>query len=348
MTPRVPLSPAEIIGAFTGSAARIQTLPDLLGLIAQSVQADMIQLGVDLGTGYRRDCFIEQEAEICHLADHADPPFVVMRETRVRRRSSPSGLIATPEWVDHRTLPVGTPGRRSAPRSGIALLRNPARPAFKPSERRQLTQLLPHLNFAIALACELERARHQEACALAALERAHYGFLQLSPAGAPLHGNRLAYALLEQARVRVGHRLQLPSPLLQERFDAALAGAAAPGCRPASTLVLPGPPPVSLTLHPAPPDHAYSGRLPASLTLTLRGSGHSSRLPDSVAQHLGLTPAEFKLCAALVDGVSLRVCAQNWNRSYETLRSQLKTILAKTGTHGQVELVALLETFRTR
>jgi DNA-binding CsgD family transcriptional regulator len=87
--------------------------------------------------------------------------------------------------------------------------------------------------------------------------------------------------------------------------------------------------------------------LPASLTLTLRGSDHSSRLPESVVQHFGLTPAEFRLCAALADGVSLKACAQNWNRSYETLRSQLKTVLAKTGTHRQAELVALLDTYRT-
>ena len=348
MTQRTSLSPTDVIGAFTGSAAPIQTLPDLLGLIAQSVQADMIQLGLDLGTGYRRDCFIEQEAEMCSLADDTDPPFVVMRETRVRRRSNPSGLIAAPDWVDHRTLPVGTAGRRRAPRSGIALMRCSTRPAFKPSERRQLTQLLPHLNFALALACELERARQQEASALAALERAHCGFLQLSPAGAPLHGNRLAFELLEQARVRVGSRLRLPSPLLQERFDAALACATTPGCQSTYTVLAPGPPPVNLTLHPSTFGSASGGMRPASLTLTLRGPGYCAPLPEEAVQHFGLTPAEFRLCAALVDGVSLKTCAQDWNRSYETLRSQLKTILAKTGTHRQAELVALLDSFRTR
>jgi len=343
------MSPIDAIGAFANGDPHTQTLPDLLGLIAHSVQADAIQLGIDLGTGYRRDYFIAPAAETRLLADQADPPFVVMRETRAqqgssRRPSCPSGLVAAPDWVDQRTLPVGTAGRRSAPRSGIALMRSPARSAFKPSERRQLAHLMPHLNCAIALAYELECARQREACALAMLEQADCGYLLLNANGEPLHGNRLAFDLLAQARIRVGHRLQLPSQILQARFDDALACAVASGCAP--TLLAPGPPPVALTLRTAAPGNLPGGAQPAPLALTLRSQRTAAHLPECVAQHFGLTPAEFKLCAALAGGASLKACAQNWNRSYDTLRSQLKTILAKTGTHRQAELVGLLDAFR--
>lgn len=342
MTRHTALPPTEAIGAFTRRAPALGSLPDLLGLIAQSIQADMIQLGIDLGTGYRRDCFIGQTLDAGSPSDRA-----VMREMSAQPSSSLPSLAAPPDWVDQRPLPVGTAGRRSAPRSDIALMRSPSRPAFKPSERRQLTLLLPHFNRVIALACELEYARQREACALAVLEHADYGCLLLSQEGAPLHGNPLAFELLEQARIRVGHRLQLPTRLLQGRFDAALACATAPDCRSAPTFLAPGPPPVAMTLHP-PTAHGPSAQpLAAPLTLTLRGQRHAARLPGCVAQHFSLTPAEFRLCAALVDGASLKACAQNWNRSYDTLRSQLKAILAKTGTHRQAELVALLEAFRT-
>jgi DNA-binding CsgD family transcriptional regulator len=225
-------------------------------------------------------------------------------------------------------------------------MRSPARPAFKPSERRQFSQLLPQLNCAIALAYELECARQREACALAMLEQANFGFLVLSPDGMPLHGNRLAFELLEQARVRVGQRLRLPTRLLQSRFDAALAHAGIPG-QPGTTLLAPGPPPVIMTLRPAAPGALSGGSLPATLTLTLRGQRAVARLPDCVAQHFGLTPAEFRLCTALAGGASLKACAREWSRSYDTLRSQLKTVLAKTGTHRQVELIALLNAFKT-
>jgi hypothetical protein len=58
-------------------------------------------------------------------------------------------------------------------------------------------------------------------------------------------------------------------------------------------------------------------------------------------------PSTPEPCATLVGGASLKACAQNWIRFYDTLRSPLKTSLAKTGTHHQAELVALPDTCRT-
>ncbi len=330
-----------------GQPPSIRSLPDVLALVAQSVQADVIQLDIDQGTGYWRDYFIEPAGGPRLAGDPEHPPFVILRETRTLHRASPPGLVAAPDRLVQRSLPIGTAGRRRAPRSGIALLRGPARPAFKPSERRKLTLLMPHLNCAIGLAYELECARQREASALSMLERSEYGCLQLCRDGTPLQGNPLAFVLLDQARIRVGHRLLLPSLPLQRRFEAALARAGSPDCRHPLTLLMPGPPPVLMSLHPCAPFHAASGKTTATLTLTLRGQRSRTFLPDCMAQHFGLTPAEFRLCNALARGLSLKACAQKWNRSYDTLRSQLKSILAKTGTHRQPELIALLDTFRT-
>lgn len=330
-----------------GPLPSIRSLPDVLALVAQSVQADIIQLDIDQGTGYWRDCFIEPANGPRQPGDPEHPPFVILRETRSLHRASPPGLVASPDRLVQRCLPVGTAGRRRAPRSGIALLRDPARPAFRPGERRKLTLLMSHLNCAIGLAYELECARQREASALSILERSEYGCLQLCRDGTLLQGNPLAFALLEQAHIRAGHRLLLPSPPLQKRFDAALAHAGAPDCRHPLTLLMPGPPPVLMSLHPCAPFHAAGGKAAATLMLTLHGQRRSALLPDCMAQHFELTPAEFRLCNALAGGLSLRACAQQWNRSYDTLRSQLKSILAKTDTHRQPELIAFLDTFRT-
>jgi len=56
----------------------------------------------------------------------------------------------------------------------------------------------------------------------------------------------------------------------------------------------------------------------------------------------GLTAAESKLAAALVNGTSIEQYAKNVNVSYNTARSHLKSIFVKTRTHRQVDLVILL------
>lgn len=55
-----------------------------------------------------------------------------------------------------------------------------------------------------------------------------------------------------------------------------------------------------------------------------------------------LTEAEARLAAQLATGESLEIVAERLGIAKETSRSQLKSIFAKTGTHRQSELVAIL------
>ena len=68
----------------------------------------------------------------------------------------------------------------------------------------------------------------------------------------------------------------------------------------------------------------------------------SDRDWDQVAGHFGLTPAEAALADALVRGATLEQFATRRGTSIHTVRGQLRALLAKTGTHRQAELVALL------
>ena len=63
---------------------------------------------------------------------------------------------------------------------------------------------------------------------------------------------------------------------------------------------------------------------------------------DALARHYRLTTAETKLVEALIETGSLRQAAARLHRSYNTLRAQLRSILHKTGTKSQVELIRLL------
>lgn len=70
------------------------------------------------------------------------------------------------------------------------------------------------------------------------------------------------------------------------------------------------------------------------------------RLPrpptDVLAKTFGLSPAEAKLAALIAKGVSLNKAADELSIARETARNQLKAVFAKTATHRQGELVALL------
>lgn len=56
----------------------------------------------------------------------------------------------------------------------------------------------------------------------------------------------------------------------------------------------------------------------------------------------GLTPAEMRLCEALMSGLSLNEAAEELQITIGTARQRLKTVLNKTDTHRQGELILLL------
>jgi DNA-binding CsgD family transcriptional regulator len=59
-------------------------------------------------------------------------------------------------------------------------------------------------------------------------------------------------------------------------------------------------------------------------------------------QALGLSSAEAQLAAALAQGTSLKTYAEASGITEGTARVQLKSVFARTGTHRQAELVALI------
>jgi len=63
-------------------------------------------------------------------------------------------------------------------------------------------------------------------------------------------------------------------------------------------------------------------------------------------QAFRLTPSEARIAVCLADGKSLEEAAQEMAIAQETVRSHLKSIFRKTGTHRQGELVALVARLR--
>ncbi|MGH6864455.1 MAG: helix-turn-helix transcriptional regulator [Methylocella sp.] len=77
--------------------------------------------------------------------------------------------------------------------------------------------------------------------------------------------------------------------------------------------------------------------------LTLNALGPKPGPPAAIlAKTFRLTPSEAKLARLIARGASPGIAAQELKISRETARNQLKSVFAKTDTHRQSELVALL------
>ena len=98
-----------------------------------------------------------------------------------------------------------------------------------------------------------------------------------------------------------------------------------------------------------------TGLRPLLLLPLLAGEGHEDgqclvadleHLPRPkhrlVRDLFGLTEAEAEISCELAQGRSLSEIARSVGVSVNTVRSQLKGIFAKTGTHKQIEVVALM------
>jgi DNA-binding CsgD family transcriptional regulator len=83
--------------------------------------------------------------------------------------------------------------------------------------------------------------------------------------------------------------------------------------------------------------------LGARALLTLTPLGPKEPAPQALlAQAFALTPAEARIAVIIAQGASPEHAAEVLAISRETARNQLKAVFAKTGTHRQSELVALL------
>jgi DNA-binding CsgD family transcriptional regulator len=71
-------------------------------------------------------------------------------------------------------------------------------------------------------------------------------------------------------------------------------------------------------------------------------SGNSGPQPDLLSLTFGLSAAEARVASLITTGISLKRTANELGVTVETVRSHLKAAFAKTATHRQGELIALL------
>jgi DNA-binding CsgD family transcriptional regulator len=80
----------------------------------------------------------------------------------------------------------------------------------------------------------------------------------------------------------------------------------------------------------------------ACVIMTRPGCGSEADV-HPLAELFGLTPVETRLVSQLVRGLSVQEAARALQLKVQTVRTYLKLIFQKTGTHRQVELVQLMQ-----
>ncbi|WP_374654619.1 helix-turn-helix transcriptional regulator [Phenylobacterium sp.] len=221
--------------------------------------------------------------------------------------------------------------------------------AYDAVERRQAALVLPHLQRALRIGQRLAAAQSGRRAMLDAFDRLDAGVLILDAAGRILHANRAARQMFsENIELSVVQgRLALRQPRLHDRLltllraslDIAQGKIGAPG----GALSVPriDRAPLALEIAPLPPSASVTGLQQPAVLIHIRDP-EAPLAAARLRELFGLTRSESVVAAALGRGASLDEIAAETGVGLATVRSHLKRILAKTGTHRQAEAAALL------
>ena len=216
----------------------------------------------------------------------------------------------------------------------------------------QVLGLVKILRRSFALETRLLDAERKKAAALAALDQDKCGVIAVTVDGCPVIMNSTAAEMLSRGDVvQLSHDVVRPTHYPDViRFHAALDSVAHRtdgGGRPqrdAVIMLLNGnraAAPLVVSIAPfAAPQHGGSDDAVATIHLfrpVAAGSGLGA-----VCQLFGLSPMETKLGGHLYRGKTIAEAASAMQIKIETARSYLKQIFAKTDTHRQADLLALL------
>lgn len=215
---------------------------------------------------------------------------------------------------------------------------------FEPDDKRVLAMLSPRLSEAATLSAAVGSIAL--ASAGSALNAMRHAALALGRHAKVLDANSAAHAMFDRHIWVVDGCLRIADPQARARLDQAVEAMNASTDAPFSPdpiVVKRGEePPVIARLLSIPPP-ARNPFLGARALLTLAPveprSGPSAVMLTRI---FGLTPAEARLASMIAEGSTIETVAEELQISRETARTQLKAVFAKTSTHRQAELVALL------
>ncbi len=246
-------------------------------------------------------------------------------------------------------------GERQDDKAVIAVHRPHDAGAHRPAHLRHLELLLPHLRNAVDLVARAGAAEARSACLEELLELLPLGIFLVDAGMQVVLSNRFARRLAatrDGLVIRDG-RLRALDPVEDGRLEQIVKAVAntAPGDAPVSKSAIglgrPGRP-HSLHVLGLPVSRAAGdalGKVDSTVAILVGDPDTEISASEGVIGALyGLTNAESRLVGALVSGLRVRDLAESFGISEQTIRTQLKRVLQKTGAGRQSELVRFLLT----
>jgi DNA-binding CsgD family transcriptional regulator len=209
---------------------------------------------------------------------------------------------------------------------------------------------MPHLQRVATLHAHIEGTTSIAQTAIYALAGSQAPLLLLDAKGRVVHASAEADRLLHEADgLSAGcDGLRAATPALSARLQAVLAPAAASSRAPGVSGALhlrrqSGKPDLVLVAVPAGPRSFGPDIGRASVVVQITDPlARATPDPAILADAFDLTPSEALLAADLLCGLSVGEAAMKRKRSVATMRTHLASLLAKTGTARQSDLVRLL------
>ena len=221
---------------------------------------------------------------------------------------------------------------------------------YEDADKDRVAVFLPHLSRALQLRRRLMEADLQHETAIDALGRLRMGVLLVTFEGEIIYSNAQADLNLRKADgIRsVGGRISTTNGRTTERLSGlirtSVATAAGQEGTAGGAVSVPrsGRLPLSLLVAPFRPARNGFGLPFPSALVFIRDPEGATPATSALQSLFGLTPAEASIAAALAGGQSLEEISVAHGIRVGTARTHLKSILAKTGTNRQAQLVTLL------
>ena len=292
---------------------------------------------------FQRDVYVRHAIKHglngAYLSQHAMTPSDVARSEFYTDWGKSTGILHV----------VGGGAMVGSTSVGLLAVHRPLHAAmFDEAEREHLAMLLPHIGRALEVAGQLGGLRASNDARSEALARLTVATIVVSADGTILWTNAVADRLfqagdaIQSVNGRLRSRRQ-PEVLSQMIFNCAspAVSATAPG----GLLSLPRQHRLALSLLVGPLDATYPGLgrgHPAAIVFA-----HDPEMAEQIDEAAltklyNLTAAEARLAAAISAGERLQTFADRRGISLATVKSQLRQVLAKTGTGRQADLVANL------
>lgn len=242
---------------------------------------------------------------------------------------------------------LGLQGKEVA---ALSIGRSDKRGRFTDEEIAAATRLQPHLIRAYDLSQKFASLQNLNKDLLGALERSSLAFMFLDGDAGVLHTNAAGEALLTRGKAlcTLGGRLTATDPGAAHDLAGLIAEAAAADWerRRAGTLQITAPDgtaPCTVTATPLRFEQRSVFSHGSTILVQVTEAAPEPAINDAgLAKLFGLTRAESRLALALYSGMTLRDAADRYEISINTARVQLGSVLSKTGTHRQVDLIRLL------